>query len=119
MSCGTARAAKARKTEPIIQALTQMVRMALWRDDWSANHPARNGARAAPPSSTKDCTEIAVLRTSGSVMSCTVDTTLGEANGTKIAVTKRRARNNPGWALVTLIVAVKNTAPSSTPTVET
>src|SRR3970040_821538 len=105
MSCGTARAAKARKTEPISQALTQMVRMASWRDDLSANHPARNGARAAPPSSTKDCTEIAVLRTSGSVMSCTVDTTLGEAKGTKSAVTKRRARNSAGWVVGHLIAA--------------
>ena len=48
--------------------------------------PARTGASAAPLFSTKYSTDCAELRTSGSVMSYTVEMTFGEAKGMNNAV---------------------------------
>lgn len=96
MSRGTIMAVMMKMTAQRSQVLIQMINMAFCSDERTAISPAISGAAAEPPSSIKYCTERAVLRTSGKVMSCTVAVTLGAAKGIKKAVQASRVMKSPG-----------------------
>ncbi len=63
-----------------------MIKIAASKEESRAIKPASKGAMAAPKFSIKYCMAREVLRTSGSVMSYTVEMTFGEAKGMNNAV---------------------------------
>ena len=71
--------ANRKKIKHNTQAPVQMINMESFIEEDTAINPANVGATADPPCSTKYWIAFAVLLTSGSVMSYTVDMTFGEA----------------------------------------
>ena len=95
---------KKKKMAHNIQVEIQMSRKAFFKVVWSAMNPTIAGAVAAPRDSIKYWIDTAVLRTSGRVMSYTVEITLGEAKGMKMAVNPSNTVNRMTFSIGTFKV---------------